>query len=38
MERLKEYDLIDYLKSLDKVFMGPSAGSMIQFDWFHISR
>lgn len=38
MERLKEYDLIDYLKSLDKVFMGPSAGSMIQFDWFHISK
>ncbi len=38
MERLAEYDLVNHLRSLNKIFMGPSAGSMIQFDWFHISK
>lgn len=38
VERLKKYDLLEYLKNLtNKIFMGPSAGTMIQFNWFHIS-
>lgn len=38
MERLKEYELLDALKSFDGIIMGPSAGTMIQFNWFHISK
>lgn len=38
IKRLEEYDLVTYLKKQNKIFMGPSAGSMIQFNWFHISK
>src|SRR5690606_33692111 len=37
IERLKQYDLIEFLRNQDKIFMGPSAGTMIQLNWFHIS-
>ncbi len=37
-ERLKQYNLVDYLSQQDKTFMGPSAGTMVQFNWFHISK
>lgn len=39
VERLNKYNLVDYLSTLkNKIFMGPSAGTMIQFNWFHISK
>ncbi len=38
IKRLIELDILDTLKSLDKIIMGPSAGTMIQFDTFHISK
>ncbi|WP_084301014.1 Type 1 glutamine amidotransferase-like domain-containing protein [Acholeplasma equifetale] len=39
MDRLNEYELVPVLqKQENKIFMGPSAGTMIQFDWFHISK
>lgn len=37
-QRLVEYDLIDLIKASNKIVMGPSAGTMVQFDWFHISK
>ena len=36
--RLKEQGLFEHLKKSDKIMMGPSAGTMIQFDQFHISK
>lgn len=38
ISRLKEQGLFDHLKNVDKILMGPSAGTMIQFDQFHISK
>lgn len=37
-ERLEAYDLAKLLPTLDKIFIGPSAGTMVQFNWFHISK
>ncbi|WP_162849169.1 Type 1 glutamine amidotransferase-like domain-containing protein [Acholeplasma hippikon] len=38
-ERLESYDLVKVLAGLDnKIVMGPSAGTMVQFNWFHISK
>lgn len=38
-ERLEEYNLVDVIRNLDnKIVMGPSAGTMVQFNWFHISK
>lgn len=37
-DRLEEYQLDTLLPTLDKIFMGPSAGTMVQFNWFHISK
>jgi len=37
-QRLVQYELIDAIKMSDKIVMGPSAGTMVQFDWFHISK
>lgn len=37
-QRLVKYDLIDLIKASNKIIMGPSAGTMVQFNWFHISK
>ena len=36
--RLVEYNLVYAIKNSNKVVMGPSAGTMVQFNWFHISK
>ncbi|WP_025724648.1 Type 1 glutamine amidotransferase-like domain-containing protein [Acholeplasma granularum] len=36
-KRLYEYDLISSIKN-SSIVMGPSAGTMVQFNWFHISK
>jgi len=37
-KRLVEYELIDAIQTSNKIVMGPSAGTMVQFNWFHISK
>ena len=38
MKRIHEYKIKDALESPNKVFIGSSAGAMIQFDHYHISK
>lgn len=39
MERLKEKNIVDIIrKQKDKIIIGSSAGAMIQFDLYHISK
>ncbi|MCD4826349.1 MAG: Type 1 glutamine amidotransferase-like domain-containing protein [Acholeplasmataceae bacterium] len=38
MKRIIEFDLKELLESKDKIFIGSSAGAMIQFDDYHISK
>jgi peptidase E len=37
MTRIDEFELKDFLEKQDKIFIGSSAGAMIQFDTYHIS-
>ena len=37
MERINEFNIKEHLEKQDKIFIGSSAGAMIQFDEFHIS-
>lgn len=37
MQRIVEKDILEPLASFDKIIIGPSAGAMIQNDYFHIS-
>ncbi len=37
-DRLVAYDLVELIKNSDKIIMGPSAGTMIQLNWYHISK
>ncbi|MFA5471029.1 MAG: Type 1 glutamine amidotransferase-like domain-containing protein [Acholeplasmataceae bacterium] len=38
MERIHEFELKKVLEAQDKIFIGSSAGAMIQFDTYHISK
>lgn len=38
MNRIIEFELKEHLESQDKIFIGSSAGSMIQFEDYHISK
>lgn len=38
MTRIIEFELKEHLESQDKIFIGSSAGAMIQFDAYHISK
>lgn len=38
MERIIEFEIKEVLEAQDKIFIGSSAGAMIQFDTYHISK
>jgi peptidase E len=38
MNRIIDFDLKEHLESQDKIFIGSSAGAMIQFENYHISK
>ena len=37
MERIKEFELKEHIENQEKIFIGSSAGAMIQFNEYHIS-